>query len=210
VPKLTVRVAATATSEPAAMPVLFTKLYDVAPDGTIDLTHRLISPVRVADPSKPVEIELPGVVHRYPKGHTLRLVLAGSDGAYRGNNAPLPVQILTGPDAPSTLVLPTAGDTGLKTGLEAERALTAAAARRCASRRTIRYAVKLHRGERIVRADISLDGKRRTTRRGRALKPTVVLRGRAKGRALVRVVFRTNRGRRIVRGGSYALCVKRA
>ena len=210
VPRLTVRIGATAAGDPAAMPVLFAKLYDVSPDGTIDLTHRLISPVRIADPSKPVEIELPGVVHRYPKGHTLRLVIAASDAAYRGNNVPLPIQILSGPKAPGTLVLPTAGDAGLPTGLEAERALAATAAtRRCASRRMIRYRLGLRRGERIVRIDTTLDGKRRATRRGRALKPTVLLRGRPRGRALVRVVFRTNRGRRVVRGGSYSLCVRR-
>ena len=70
VPKLTVRIGATGVAEPAAMPVLFAKLYDVAPDGTIDLTHRLISPVRIADPSKPVEIELP-----HGTSHPSRVVL---------------------------------------------------------------------------------------------------------------------------------------
>ncbi len=209
VPKLTVRVGATALPDPAGMPVLFAKLYDVAPDGTIDLTHRLISPVRIADPSKPVEIELPGVVHRYRKGHTIKLVLAGSDAAYRGGILPLPVQILTGPGAPSVLELPVEGDDGLPTGLEAEKAAAAKTARVCGSRRTIRYTVKLRRGERITRVATTVNGKRRASRRGRSLKPTVVLSGLPKGTARVRVRFTTNRGRTVTRTGSYRLCVKR-
>lgn len=208
VPRLTVRIGAAATPDPAGMPVLFAKLYDVAPDGGIDLTHRLISPVRIADPSKPVEIELPGVVHRYRKGHTLRLVLAGGDAAYRGGNLPLPIQVLTGPGAPSVLELPVEGDTGLPTGLEAEKA-AARAARVCGSRRTIRYTVRLRRGERITRIATTVNGKRRATRRGRSLRPTVVLSGLPRGTARVRVRFSTNRGRTVTRTGAYRLCVRR-
>ena len=52
----------------------------------MELPHRLISPARVADVTKPVTIELPG--DRAPSsraGHRLAIVLAGGDLAYRGS-----------------------------------------------------------------------------------------------------------------------------
>ena len=39
--------------------MLFAKIYDVAPDGTKMLQNRLISPVRVADVTKPVTSRCP-------------------------------------------------------------------------------------------------------------------------------------------------------
>jgi ABC-2 type transport system ATP-binding protein len=86
--------------------VLFAKLYDVAPDGSVTLQHRLISPVRVTDVDKPVRVELPGVVQQVAAGHSLRLVLAASDLAYAGNTAVQPVTITTSRAHPSVLRLP--------------------------------------------------------------------------------------------------------
>ncbi|WP_285751304.1 CocE/NonD family hydrolase [Lentzea sp. NBRC 105346] len=77
---------------PAAEVVLFAKLYDVAPDGTVTLQHRLISPARV-DPAKPVHVELPGVVKKWQAGHSIRVVVAASDAAYAGNVVPIPVTV---------------------------------------------------------------------------------------------------------------------
>jgi ABC-2 type transport system ATP-binding protein len=53
-PRLTLHVeapiaAGTQAGDPAGKLVLFAKIYDVAPDGTVSLQHRLISPARVAD-----------------------------------------------------------------------------------------------------------------------------------------------------------------
>ncbi|NUP38686.1 MAG: CocE/NonD family hydrolase, partial [Streptomyces sp.] len=56
--------------------VLFAKLYDVAPDGTKTLVHRLVAPVRVPDVTKSFTVSLPGIVHRYQKGHRLQFVIA--------------------------------------------------------------------------------------------------------------------------------------
>jgi len=98
--------AQTQTTDPAGKLVLFAKLYDVAPDGTQTLQHRLISPVRVADVTQPVRVTLPGVVQRFPAGHRIRLVVAASDAAYAGNHAAQPVTVRTGPDAPGVLRLP--------------------------------------------------------------------------------------------------------
>lgn len=95
---------------PAHRLQLFAKLYDVAPDGTQHLVHRLVSPVRVADVTRPVEIELPGIVHRVEAGHRLRLVLAATDAAYRNASPVQPVSVVSGgDDATPVLTLPVTG-----------------------------------------------------------------------------------------------------
>jgi predicted acyl esterase len=114
VPTLDVRLdspaaALTQNGGPAGQLVVFTKLYDVAPDGTITLQHRLVSPVRVADVTRPMRIELPGAVQRWPAGHRIRIVLAASDAAYAGNEAVLPVTVRTILDSPPVLRLPVLG-----------------------------------------------------------------------------------------------------
>ncbi len=81
---------------PAGQLVVFAKLYDVAPDGTITLWNRLISPTRVLDVTKPVHIELPGTVQLWRAGHRIRLVLAASDAAYAGNVPVFPVTVHSG------------------------------------------------------------------------------------------------------------------
>jgi putative CocE/NonD family hydrolase len=110
-PRLTVRIkaplaAASQGNGPGGKLVLFAKLYDVAPDGTQKLQHRLISPVRIEDVNQPVEIELPAVAQRFPAGHRLRLVIAGGDAAYANNLVAQPVTISTDAQRPGTLKLP--------------------------------------------------------------------------------------------------------
>ncbi len=94
---------------PAGKLVLFAKVYDVAPDGTKTLQHRLISPVRVKDVTGPVHVELPAVVQRFAAGHRIQLVIAASDAAYAGNTVVQPVMVTTSPGSPSTLRLPLTG-----------------------------------------------------------------------------------------------------
>jgi ABC-2 type transport system ATP-binding protein len=111
-PRLTVQldapaVAATQSAGPSGELVLFAKVYDVGPDGTVGLPNRLISPVRVADVTQPVTIELPGIVHRFAAGHRLAIVLAGGDLAYRGSTAPQQVTLTTGGSFVQKLVVPT-------------------------------------------------------------------------------------------------------
>lgn len=98
---------ATEAAGPAGDLVVFAKLYDVAPDGTASLIHGLVAPARVSDPSAPVEITLPAIVHRFAAGHHIELVIAGGDINYRGGLAPTPVTIQTGSDA-TALDLPVA------------------------------------------------------------------------------------------------------
>ncbi len=86
--------------------VLFAKVYDVAPDGTRKLVNRLVSPVRVPDVTRPFTVELPGIVHRYEKGHRLEFVIAASDTAYFGNRGIKPVTVVSAPDDTGVLELP--------------------------------------------------------------------------------------------------------
>ncbi|WP_167762159.1 CocE/NonD family hydrolase [Blastococcus sp. CT_GayMR20] len=110
-PSLTVTLDAPAVAAsqhlgPAGQLVVFAKLYDVGPDGAVELPHRLISPVRVADVTKPVTIELPGIVHRFEPGHRLAVVLAGGDFAYRGSTLPQQVSLATGTGRSQQLTVP--------------------------------------------------------------------------------------------------------
>ncbi|MFE2291693.1 CocE/NonD family hydrolase [Streptomyces sp. NPDC059452] len=86
--------------------VLFAKVYDVAPDGTRKLVNRLVSPVRVPDVTRPFTVELPGIVHRYEKGHRLEFVIAASDTAYFGNRGIKPVTVVHAPEDTGVLELP--------------------------------------------------------------------------------------------------------
>ncbi|MEV1044280.1 CocE/NonD family hydrolase [Streptomyces sp. NPDC049916] len=86
--------------------VLFAKVYDVAPDGSRTLVNRLVSPVRVPDVTRPFTVELPGIVHRYEKGHRLEFVVAASDTAYFGNRGIKPVTVVHAPEDTGVLELP--------------------------------------------------------------------------------------------------------
>ncbi|MGW8376927.1 CocE/NonD family hydrolase [Streptomyces sp. ODS28] len=89
--------------------VLFAKIYDVAPDGSQKLTQRLVAPVRVPDVTKPFTVRMPGMVHRYGKGHRLRFVIAASDGAYGGNRGIKPVTVTSSPGHTGFLEMPVTG-----------------------------------------------------------------------------------------------------
>jgi predicted acyl esterase len=110
IPEATFHVSApTASSlDPAAELVLYGKLYDVDPAGAITLVHGLVSPLRVADTSNPVHINLPGQVHRYAAGHRIRLVLASTDQAYINSKVADTITIISDPASPSILTLPVA------------------------------------------------------------------------------------------------------
>lgn len=89
--------------------VLFAKLYDVAPDGTRTLVHRLVAPVRVPDVTKSFTVTLPGIVHRYQKGHRLEFVIAASDDAYFGNRGIKTVTVVSAHGNTGVLELPVLG-----------------------------------------------------------------------------------------------------
>jgi ABC-2 type transport system ATP-binding protein len=113
-PRLTVQLDSPATSltqskGPGGELVIFAKVYDIGPDGTVELPRRLISPARIADVTKPVTIELPGIVHRFAPGHQLAIVLAGGDLAYRGSTVPQEVTLTTGGGNVQQFTLPVVG-----------------------------------------------------------------------------------------------------
>ena len=102
-------VATTQGAGPAGQLQVFAKLYDVAPNGSKTLVNKLISPVRVSDVTKPVHIELPGIVHRVSAGHRLQLVLASTDAAYKNAYSVQPVTVTADPLRPATLRIPLVG-----------------------------------------------------------------------------------------------------
>jgi ABC-2 type transport system ATP-binding protein len=77
-----------AVSSPTGTATLFAKLYDAGPDGQTSLPSGLVAPLSLTglstDPAAPttVPVTLPGIVHRFETGHTLRLVVSSTDQAY--------------------------------------------------------------------------------------------------------------------------------
>jgi ABC-2 type transport system ATP-binding protein len=108
IPQATLHLSSTtaSSSSTATELQLFAKIYDIAPDGTIDLVRRLISPVRVRNLNKPVQVRLPGIVHRFAKGHRIELVVAATDSAYRNTNLVQPATAATSKKNPVVLRLP--------------------------------------------------------------------------------------------------------
>ena len=119
IPRAVVRVSApTVSASTAATELLFfAKIYDVAPDGSINLVHRLVAPVRVADATKPIDLTLPGIVHRFAKGHRVRFVIAATDAAYKNAYAIQPVTVTSTSAAASVLTLPVVSAAAAKRAL---------------------------------------------------------------------------------------------
>ncbi|WP_205696652.1 CocE/NonD family hydrolase [Conexibacter sp. SYSU D00693] len=239
IPQVTFRVsapvhAATQAGDDAAKLVLFAKLYDVGPDGTQLLPRSQLSAARIKDVTKPVTIQLPGVAHRWGKGHRLRLVLATSNLTNRGNTVPGPVTIETDPSAPSVLTVDRLGaQTGpdgsgpsgttpyaasdkapkpLPAGTGGPRTAQAAglpSAKRCVSRRTLRITLRRPKGDRVRSATVSVNGRRRTTLRGRRTVAPVSLKGLPKGTYRVAITIRTAKGKVLRQARTYRTCTTR-
>ncbi len=79
--------------------VLFMKVLDVDSTGNAKLVRNLVAPVRVPDVRKPFTVTMPGIVHRFEAGHSIRLVVASGSTNYRGGLYPTPVSIPTGSTA---------------------------------------------------------------------------------------------------------------
>ncbi len=85
--------------------VFFGKVYDVAPDGSSTLLHRLIAPVRVpaGAVSTPVDLKLLGFAHRFRAGHRVRLTLASTDATSYHSQVADVVTVLSGRRSSFTL-----------------------------------------------------------------------------------------------------------
>lgn len=109
-PRLTLQVssptaALSQVAGPAGQLVLFTRVQDVAPDGTATDIRQLTAPVRIADVTKPFTVTMPAFVHRFAPGHRIRLVVSASSVNYRGGLTANVVTISTG-SAGQVLALP--------------------------------------------------------------------------------------------------------
>lgn len=85
--------------------VLYAKAYDVAPDGSAELIHRLIAPARIpsAALAQPVEIKLVGFAHRFAAQHRLRLTLSTTDLTSHNNKVADVITVTTGTESTLTL-----------------------------------------------------------------------------------------------------------
>jgi len=68
------------------------------------LPDRLIAPARFPDTGAPVTVTLPGIVHEFPAGDRIALVIAGSDASYFQPYLNTPVTISTDSAAPGSLI----------------------------------------------------------------------------------------------------------
>jgi ABC-2 type transport system ATP-binding protein len=77
-----------AVSSPTGSATLFAKLYDAGPEGGLTLPSGLVAPLALdglsTDPTAPtrVQVTLPGIVHRFEAGHTMRVVVSSTDQAF--------------------------------------------------------------------------------------------------------------------------------
>lgn len=88
--------------------VFFAKVFDVAPDGSSELIHRLIAPVRVpaANVGQAIDINLLGFAHRFEAGHSVRLSLASTDASSYNSKLADVITISSGGDDPAYFDLP--------------------------------------------------------------------------------------------------------
>jgi ABC-2 type transport system ATP-binding protein len=105
-----------AVSSPSGSATLFAKLYDAGPDGGLALPSGLVAPLALTglstDPAAPtiVPVTLPGIVHRFEAGHTMRLVVSSTDQAFAlpAEVGVYSVGLAAGPgDATADLAVPT-------------------------------------------------------------------------------------------------------
>lgn len=216
IPSVDVRLSAPASAaaggaDDAGQLVLFFKLYDVAPDGTVVLAHRLIAPARIANTATgPVHVELPGIVHRFAKGHRMALTIAQGDAAYGGNNAAGPVQVLTDPAHPGVLHVPVLHDADV--GPVVEATAPATAARVCTSRRTVSITIRRAYRGKVRSATIYVGGRKERTLRGRvilAAHQIISLAPARKGVLTVRIVMHLKSGKVRTDVRRYRPCTKK-
>ena len=102
-PRVSIKVAS-----PTGTAVVFVKLYDVDPTGSLSLPDGLVAPVKLTglpariDAAQPVTVTLPAIVHRFETGHVLRLTVATSDQAYATPAAPTVYTVALGGVASDT------------------------------------------------------------------------------------------------------------
>jgi predicted acyl esterase len=202
--------AGASTSGAPGLLTLFFKLYDIKPDGTIVLAHRLISPVRIADYTHTLHVELPGIVHRFAAGDRIALTIAASDAAYRGTNVVGPVTISTDPANPGVVTLPVVAAaqqspvtvSTLPAGLPGTQVKP-----RCVDRRRFSFRIHQPRGGRVVKVVAYVNGKRVKQVSGHRV-THLTLKRLPQRVFTVRIVATTDRGSRTISVRTYRGCRK--
>jgi hypothetical protein len=82
------------------------------------------------------------------------------------------------------------------------------AASACFDKRRFRFKIHQPPRQRVVAVDVYVNGKRRVRRRARRVRSVAIDPLPATGRFVVRIVARTNRGRRVVSTRTYSNCRK--
>jgi ABC-2 type transport system ATP-binding protein len=105
-------------ASPTGEAVLFVKLYDVDPKGGAEIPDGLVAAIRLtglpanlAD-ARPATVTLPAIVHRFERGHYVRIAVATADQAYATPNDPTIYTVGLGsqprvvlPDVPGTPIV---------------------------------------------------------------------------------------------------------
>jgi len=207
--------------DPGFRLVLFAKLFELKADGTQVLVHRLIAPVRVPDVTKPFDVTLPGIVHRFAKGSKFQLVIAASDAAYKNNNLPDQVTVNVDPKKPTSLTIPVLSSapaagvsqpagSGQQPQVAQEAKKNSAAslskARACKkNRRVIRiHFTGVKKPDRVISRRVTLNGKRIKVGHARVLK--IDLRKRKAGTYRIFVVVRSKHGKVRRTARTYRVC----
>jgi predicted acyl esterase len=87
--------------------ILYGKLYDVAPDGSATLIHRLIAPVRVPfGLAGTVDMTLDGIAHLFPRGDAVRFEVAATDLTSLNSRLPDTITLAQGGVDPASFSLP--------------------------------------------------------------------------------------------------------
>lgn len=209
------------------------KLEDVAPDGSASLitqgwlrgTFRQVDPARSRDgaPYLPDDTNLPVIIgqnteyrmdiwdtaYTLAPGHRLRLWLSSSDTpTHEPPSGSGRYLIFHDADNPSRLILGTRGDvpTCGRVAEDCPPLPAAAAPKRCTTRRSFHVRLKAPHGQRVVSARVYVNGKRVKTLTGRRLHAAVTLRGLPRGTVRVRILGRTDRGRRLTDRRTFHTC----
>jgi ABC-2 type transport system ATP-binding protein len=216
-------------SDPGARLVIFVKLFEIKADNTPVLAHRLISPVRVPDVTKPFTVTLPGIVHRFAKGSKFELRIAASDTAYKNNNLPGNVTVNIDPKSPLALTIPVLGGESApapvaapagtqspgagqqpqvkQEGQQNKAASITTPAKSCKKNRRV---VKIHftgvkKPDRIISRKVTLNGKRlKVNRKAKVFK--ISLKKRKPGTYRIYVLVKSKKGKVRRTARTYRVC----
>lgn len=123
-----------------------------------------------------------------------------------------PTPIPTPAPAPAPTAVPVAAapgpqPAGAVLGVRIDSIARLPSARRCVSRRSFRIRLRAPGGERLVRAEVYVNGRRVRVVRGRRLTAPVDLRGLPKGRFRIEIRVTTASGKRLAGKRRYRTCV---